>query len=342
MNNEPIEGMVPTADGRYAVMVDTKNGHYGWVFTKHPDGMWVSSRKATAAERSAAEHHYNSEAAFRKMFAGVPKSLTELAMSHGITFDQLSGRFQPAPTDFILAGRKTFTEDEVELATTGSIKLRPYAEPYVQEVPRQEQTASEKDREQAAEQLFNRLCPGSKWWKMDDELKDRYRAEVSQPPVSDEGAMLTDHNRLVRELDVLLNGEVGAADQASLCDIVAQVRMARKKPGTGALQLLALVPDQVVGRVHHNPDQHDQVRAVLNECGRALPDHAPLYARPADTILRYVRAPSRKDPKYHEEWPEIEGGPVFDGVTYCNDLFAALKRYNVIVAETMPEGAVDE
>lgn len=32
-----------------------------------------------------------------------------------------------------------------------------------------------------------------------------------------------DHERLVRELDVLLNGEAGAAQQASLCDIVAQV-----------------------------------------------------------------------------------------------------------------------
>lgn len=35
---------------------------------------------------------------------------------------------------------------------------------------------------------------------------------------------LADHRRLVRELDVLLNGEEGAADQASLCDIVAQVQ----------------------------------------------------------------------------------------------------------------------
>ena len=33
----------------------------------------------------------------------------------------------------------------------------------------------------------------------------------------------TDHQRLVRELDVLLNGD-GAAPQASLCDIVAQVK----------------------------------------------------------------------------------------------------------------------
>lgn len=159
---------------------------------------------------------------------------------------------------------------------------------------------------------------------------------------TDFDAMQADHNRLVRELDVLLNGEAGAADQASLCDIVAQVRMARKKPGSGALQLLALVPDQVVGRVHHNQLHWEPVRGVLNSCGRALPDSAPLYDRPTDILMRYVRAPSRKDPKYHEEWPEIEGGPVFDGVTYCNDLFEALKRFNVIVAETMPENSVDE
>jgi hypothetical protein len=108
--------------------------------------------------------------------------------------------------------------------------------------------------------------------------------------------------------------------------------------GTSAEAKLALVPDQVVGRVHHDPLP---VRAYLNSLGRTLPDNAPLYARPAETRLRYVRVPSRKDPKYHEEWPEIEGGPVFDGVTYCNDLFEALKRYNVIAAETMPEGAVE-
>lgn len=39
--------------------------------------------------------------------------------------------------------------------------------------------------------------------------------------------MFADHKRLVRELDVLLNGEAGAAAQASLCDIVSQVRAER-------------------------------------------------------------------------------------------------------------------
>lgn len=42
--------------------------------------------------------------------------------------------------------------------------------------------------------------------------------------ISDYEEVLADHRRLVRELDVLLNGEEGAAPQASLGDIVAQVR----------------------------------------------------------------------------------------------------------------------
>lgn len=37
-----------------------------------------------------------------------------------------------------------------------------------------------------------------------------------------------DHRRLVRELDILLNGEAGAAKQASLCDIVAQVAQQKR------------------------------------------------------------------------------------------------------------------
>lgn len=45
---------------------------------------------------------------------------------------------------------------------------------------------------------------------------------------SDNLALLQDHNRLVRELDVLLNGQEGAAQQASLCDIVAQLRAAKR------------------------------------------------------------------------------------------------------------------
>lgn len=47
--------------------------------------------------------------------------------------------------------------------------------------------------------------------------------------ISNYRAVLADHNRLVRELDVLLNGVDGAAPQASLCDIVAQLADWRRK-----------------------------------------------------------------------------------------------------------------
>lgn len=49
------------------------------------------------------------------------------------------------------------------------------------------------------------------------------------PDSSDYEEVLADHRRLVRELDVALNGIEGAAKQASLCDIVSQVKDKRWK-----------------------------------------------------------------------------------------------------------------
>lgn len=51
-----------------------------------------------------------------------------------------------------------------------------------------------------------------------------YVTSTDQPNSADVSAVLVDQAHLVRELDVLLNGEAGAAQQASLCDIVAQLR----------------------------------------------------------------------------------------------------------------------
>lgn len=51
--------------------------------------------------------------------------------------------------------------------------------------------------------------------------------------VADHEEVHRDHQRLVRDLDVLLNGEAGAAKQASLCDIVSQMARA-KHPETPA------------------------------------------------------------------------------------------------------------
>jgi len=55
--DEKIPGMIATACGNFAIMIDKSNSHYGWTFRHHPDGMWVSGRLATEAEMNAARAH---------------------------------------------------------------------------------------------------------------------------------------------------------------------------------------------------------------------------------------------------------------------------------------------
>jgi len=50
-----------------------------------------------------------------------------------------------------------------------------------------------------------------------------YIKRTTMTVASEYEAVIDDHRRLIRELDIALNGE-GAAEQASLCDIVAQVK----------------------------------------------------------------------------------------------------------------------
>jgi hypothetical protein len=44
-----IEVMVETHDGKHAVSLE-EGRYFGWVFYKHPDGQWVTLRKATEQE----------------------------------------------------------------------------------------------------------------------------------------------------------------------------------------------------------------------------------------------------------------------------------------------------
>lgn len=57
MSEVKINGMVEAIGGQYAIMIDPKNAHFGWTFKKHPDGQWVSGRKATEVEMHAARTH---------------------------------------------------------------------------------------------------------------------------------------------------------------------------------------------------------------------------------------------------------------------------------------------
>lgn len=54
--------------------------------------------------------------------------------------------------------------------------------------------------------------------------------DIFAPTPEDYEAVLSDHRRLVRELDFVLNGD-NAAEQASLCDIVAQVKATKRESG---------------------------------------------------------------------------------------------------------------
>ncbi|HFD6768366.1 TPA: hypothetical protein ACF3MW_004088, partial [Pseudomonas aeruginosa] len=56
-------------------------------------------------------------------------------------------------------------------------------------------------------------------------------ALAEQATADDYEEVLADHRRLVRELDVLLNGEACAAKQAMLCDLVSQVEAEVRKSG---------------------------------------------------------------------------------------------------------------
>lgn len=51
---------------------------------------------------------------------------------------------------------------------------------------------------------------------------------------------------------------------------------------------------------------------------------------------RVVAIPARSDPKYWESFPELEGGPDFNGCRYVSDLLAALKADGITVSEVLP------
>jgi hypothetical protein len=57
IERQHIKGMIEAAGSEYAIMIDPENGHFGWTFKRHPDGQWVSSRKATESEMYSARQY---------------------------------------------------------------------------------------------------------------------------------------------------------------------------------------------------------------------------------------------------------------------------------------------
>jgi hypothetical protein len=104
--------------------------------------------------------------------------------------------------------------------------------------------------------------------------------------VADYEEVLTDQRRLVRKLDVLLNGQDGAAKQASLCDIVAQVSGERV-----TIEPWSAAPPTVQGDYWHwNGDADDapSIVSVLfsgmtNKCCVAMNSTPTGHANMCDT-----------------------------------------------------------
>ncbi|WP_446727925.1 hypothetical protein [Pseudomonas aeruginosa] len=79
-----------------------------------------------------------------------------------------------------------------------------------------------------------RYSPAAAYWKAWQAraaLAQPSPAQAEQPTADDYEEVLADHRRLVREMDVLLNGEACAAKQAMLCDLVSQVEAEVRKSG---------------------------------------------------------------------------------------------------------------
>ncbi|HGM5010198.1 TPA: hypothetical protein ACKPXC_000473 [Pseudomonas aeruginosa] len=68
-------------------------------------------------------------------------------------------------------------------------------------------------------------------WQARAALAQSSPVQAEQPTADDYEEVLADHRRLVREMDVLLNGEACAAKQAMLCDLVSQVEAEVRKSG---------------------------------------------------------------------------------------------------------------
>lgn len=86
--------------------------------------------------------------------------------------------------------------------------------------------------------------------------------QAEKATADDYEEVLADHRRLVRELDVLLNGEDGAAKQASLCDLVGQVSAIVRERRVPLLSRSRAEDAPVIGCLcgmpmtegHHSPD----------------------------------------------------------------------------------------
>lgn len=116
-----------------------------------------------------------------------------------------------------------------------------------------------------------------------DSVRNGYRALLEAAPAVE---CSDDINRLVRELDVLINGEAGAAKQASLCDIVAQVRKQGLKVPTVEGEPAAWLIEN--GSSDGDEDIVTLSHGVVRRFHKAGHKSAPLYRHPQPSLAQKV------------------------------------------------------
>lgn len=87
---------------------------------------------------------------------------------------------------------------------------------------------------------------------------DRLRADYEE--------VLADHRRLVREIDVMINGD-GAAEQASLCDLFSQVRV-------------------IVAKNKRLRANNEKMVAMLRDCANYLGHQG--FPRKSEAVLNFL------------------------------------------------------
>lgn len=124
------------------------------------------------------------------------------------------------------------------------------------------------------------------------ELQERRSADETTCSAADYEEVLADHRRLVRELDVLLNGEHGAAKQASLCDIVGQLRTrAPSREVFDRYPVGTLFQKKSDGRVlAMTPDSSGTVIAIPPEEPSPVTNSSGSVSRPVDVPALAVGA----------------------------------------------------
>lgn len=128
-------------------------------------------------------------------------------------------------------------------------------------------------------------------------------------PLEDYERVVADHRRLVRELDVLLNGD-GAAAQASLCDIVAQVKRDGIKASARVADTSAIIRD--VCELDPADEGPDTVSVTVAELTRIIERHSAPVAGEAREHYDEVKATLQGAHRIMESLSAIERrvGPV--------------------------------